>query len=264
MSTFTQNDTDIHYEIKGSGTPLLLIGGLTTDKEIWSDMLPFLEPSFQLILPDNRGAGRSTQNQSNYSISDMADDMVGLLNHLNISKAIVVGHSMGEMILQDICIRFPQKIEKAIIAGAAAKVPHHICLHLDSTIKLNKASLDFDIILATVFPWIYAESFLLDQTKVYSEINRIKKSKYPQSLLGYINQTEAVKKYDNCDKVNKITCPTLLISGSDDILITTNTISEQLYKNIYNSKFEILHNCGHMFHREKPKQFAKLINDFSF
>lgn len=150
-----------------------------------------------------------------------------------------------------------------IIAGSAAKIAKYALWHIQSTIKLLDANLNLDTILDTVFPWIYSDSFLEDKNKVLSEIKRIKEDPTPQSYAGYVGQTKAIADFDLINKLSDSAVPTLIISGSDDVLITKELSKSQLYEKIPAAQFQILEHCGHMFHREKPKEFAKMILDFA-
>jgi len=89
------NGLDLAYERKGRGTPLILIHGYPLDHTIWQPLVPFLENWFDLIMPDLRGFGQSPPAGSTTQLSDMAGDLIALMDFLLIEKALVAGHSMG-------------------------------------------------------------------------------------------------------------------------------------------------------------------------
>ena len=86
---------NIAYARRGRGAPLVLIHGYPLDHTIWQGVAPLLERDFDVIMPDLRGFGESDVMQADDSIVDYASDIAGLLTHLKINKAYVVGHSMG-------------------------------------------------------------------------------------------------------------------------------------------------------------------------
>ena len=89
-------DIDINYQDQGSGSPLVLIIGLSFSQLDWGTELPaLLASNHQLLLFDNRDAGLTSQSKRDYTISDMADDTAGLLDTLKIPKTHVFGVSMG-------------------------------------------------------------------------------------------------------------------------------------------------------------------------
>jgi pimeloyl-ACP methyl ester carboxylesterase len=107
MPTLRNGDVDLYYELRGNGRPLLLVAGLASDQAFWYPALDALVARRQVILVDNRGAGRTTPADAPASISDMAGDCAALLRHLALSRVDVAGHSMGGMIAQELALRFP-------------------------------------------------------------------------------------------------------------------------------------------------------------
>ena len=101
MNTVSVNGINLAYARRGNGTPLALIHGFPLDSTSWNEIAPLLEDKFDLVLPDLRGFGQSTTVETPYSISGMADDIAGLLDHLGIEKAALAGHSMGGYVALD-------------------------------------------------------------------------------------------------------------------------------------------------------------------
>ncbi len=102
---------DLYYERRGTGEPMLLIQGLGGNSLHWGeDFLGRLEDSFELILFDNRGAGRSGPLEGEMTIADLAQDALGLLDALEIDAAHIVGISMGGMVAQEIVLAAPERV----------------------------------------------------------------------------------------------------------------------------------------------------------
>lgn len=95
MPIFNTNGTDLYYEIHGNGYPLVLLSGLATDSQSWLGCLSQLSMNHTVIILDNRGCGKSTPQETETSISLMAEDVIKLLNHVNIIQADILGNSMG-------------------------------------------------------------------------------------------------------------------------------------------------------------------------
>ena len=110
----------LYYEIHGAGAPLLLIAGLGSDSSSWGGTVPKLSACFKVITFDNRGVGRSEVPEGGYTVGQMAEDVVRLLDHLNIKKAHILGHSMGGYIAQEIAIGHPERVERLILASTAS------------------------------------------------------------------------------------------------------------------------------------------------
>src|SRR6185436_10915738 len=95
MSIVKIGANDIYAEEHGEGDPLLMIMGLAADSTAWLYQVPDFARRYRTITFDNRGVGRSAKPAGPYSIHEMADDAAGLLDHLKISRAHVIGISMG-------------------------------------------------------------------------------------------------------------------------------------------------------------------------
>ena len=101
--TAQANGQDLYYELHGDGPPLVLVMGIGYDSSLWTlAQVPVLSTQYQVIMVDNRDAGRSSKARHPYEIADMADDLAGLLDALGIQQTHVLGLSMGGMIAQSL------------------------------------------------------------------------------------------------------------------------------------------------------------------
>jgi alpha-beta hydrolase superfamily lysophospholipase len=94
----------IYYEEEGSGPPVVLVGGLTSTVETWGLQRPALAEFYRVIMPDNRGSGRTRvpDDEGHRSIDGFAADLLALLDGLELSRVHLVGASMGGLIVQDL------------------------------------------------------------------------------------------------------------------------------------------------------------------
>src|SRR6266699_4561130 len=111
---------NLYYESHGQGEPLLLIPSTAFSCEVWNRSQLPLAQSTQLIIHDPRGTGRSTASQQVYTINQMANDVVALLDHLKIASAHVLGHSMGGRIGLAMALTHPARVRSLILAAAGS------------------------------------------------------------------------------------------------------------------------------------------------
>lgn len=104
------NGIQLAYERRGKGTPLVLLHGYPLDHHLWDEVIPLLEDTFDLILPDLRGFGESSTVNSFYAMEDFAADIGGLLDHLGVGKAAIAGHSMGGYVALAFIRLFPERV----------------------------------------------------------------------------------------------------------------------------------------------------------
>ena len=115
------NDIRVYYEVKGEGFPLVMINGMNDNLNCWDSRLTeALSKKFKLILFDNRGAGRSDVSNREFTIGLFADDTAGLMNALGISRANVLGISMGGMIAQELAINYPRDVSRLILCSTSS------------------------------------------------------------------------------------------------------------------------------------------------
>lgn len=98
------------YRRSGQGAPLLLVHGFPLDSSSWDELTPLLERDFDIIAPDLRGFGQSSTVKTPYTITDMADDLAALLDHLGIEKTAIAGHSMGGYVALAFAKKYPERV----------------------------------------------------------------------------------------------------------------------------------------------------------
>jgi pimeloyl-ACP methyl ester carboxylesterase len=110
MERINVNNIQLAYARRGRGTPLVLLHGFPLDHHLWDEVVPLLEDTFDVILPDLRGFGNSTMLGVPNSIDDYASDIASLLDHLNIRRAAIVGHSMGGYVALAFARLYPARV----------------------------------------------------------------------------------------------------------------------------------------------------------
>src|SRR5437868_13043637 len=111
----------IYYETYGSGTPLLLVPGLGGVGSYWAPQIDFFARHFNVIVHDHRGTGLSTHDPITYSVEQMADDLIGLMDSLGIERAHLVGHRTGGAIGQVLALDHPERLVCAVLSATGTK-----------------------------------------------------------------------------------------------------------------------------------------------
>jgi len=110
MEKINVNGIQLAFDRRGQGTPLVLLHGYPLDHHLWDEVLPLLEDTFDVIVPDLRGFGQSTTVDSPYTMDDYASDIAGLLDHLGLQKTALAGHSMGGYVALAFVRLFPERV----------------------------------------------------------------------------------------------------------------------------------------------------------
>lgn len=261
MPAVNINNIKVYYEIHGSGAPLLLTAGLGCDSQDWTGIIEELSNHFQLISFDNRGAGRSLTPDKSFTILDMADDAVKLLDYLDIHSAHIIGHSMGGYIALQIAINYPEYVSKLILESTAPISSVRNNLLFKSFHKWLKNGMDFE-------SWIRAWSFWLFSPKRFEDgefINNYIKGAlgypYKQSIDGFNYQIEAISSFDVRKELGSIKAETLVIEGKEDMLILPRE-AKVLIDRIPKACFVEIEGAAHRVHTENPKIFNQTVLKF--
>ena len=124
MSFIRVNGAVAHFRDEGptSGLPLVFINALGSDFRIWDEVATILSPEFRVLRYDMRGHGLSKSCPDHYDVADFARDLGALMDALAISRATVVGLSMGGLIAQELYRQRPELFAALALAGTAAKI----------------------------------------------------------------------------------------------------------------------------------------------
>ncbi len=120
MPSASRDGVQIHYELAGSASPLVLIGGLSVHTGEYRALIDALARQHRVIAPDNRGAGLSDKPDEAYSYAMMSADALAVMDAAGVPSAHIVGFSMGASIALELCLAHPERVRTlTLIAGSA-------------------------------------------------------------------------------------------------------------------------------------------------
>lgn len=218
MPYFESHDSQIWFEMDGSGPPLLLIAGLASDIASWTPVRAALATQFTLIMPDNRGAGRTRAKSglAGLSIEAMAGDIVELADHLDLNDCLAIGHSMGAAIAAGAACRRPARIRKLVLAAAAAPNGRADAA-VRSLAELHARFHGGPEFYRALFPWLFTPAFLADQGMLEAAVAASVAYPHSPTTEMFTAQVEAVLRHRAPAAPRQ---PTLILAGALDILFT--------------------------------------------
>jgi len=261
MPTARIGDLDMAYEVEGEGPPLLAIMGLTGSMGHWRGFPGRFADEHRVITFDNRGVGGTSVPPGPYSAAQMANDALGLLDHLGIPKATVFGISMGGMIAQHLALLAPERVEKLVLGctthgGPKGILPDAEVLAAFQNVGRGSAEATVRTLLALNF----SAGFTTKHADVFESLVRYGLANR-MSAVGFQGQFMAVATHDVAERVKEIAIPTLLITGDVDRLIPAGN-AKLLHAAIPDSRIVTLEGVGHMFWIEGADAAEKAIRDF--
>lgn len=123
MPTINLENVSLYYEEQGAGEPLLLLHGLGSNGRSWEYQVEPFARQYRVIVPDVRGHGRSAKPTGPYSVSQFANDIFNLLDHLQIDRFHLVGLSMGGMIGFQMAVDRPERLKSMTIVNSGRTDP---------------------------------------------------------------------------------------------------------------------------------------------
>jgi pimeloyl-ACP methyl ester carboxylesterase len=170
MPNVKLNNLNFYYEVEGEGFPLVLLAGLSRDSSNWNLIKPLLVNNFQVITLDNRSVGRTEVPVDPYTIAEMGEDVIRLLDYLHLSKAHLLGHSMGGAIAQTIALKSPHYIERFIISNSFVKIAPRSLFWMHHCAALYDANKNPEETMPVVAPWIFSDNFFTDPQRMEEAI----------------------------------------------------------------------------------------------
>ena len=154
-SDFTLDGAPLHYEIAGSGPPLLLLNGIGLDLSAWGPLVQALCGERQLVLLETRGSGLSGPPPEPCTTARLAADALALLDHLSLGSVDVLGFSLGGLVAQELALLAPDRIRSLVLAATAARLPGRTRRALDAWRRLLLAGVEADAFRREQFAWVF-------------------------------------------------------------------------------------------------------------
>ena len=256
---------------EGEGQPIVFVHGLSGSWQNWLEQLPVFAHDHRVLALDLPGFGHSPMPAAEISISGYARLLDGLLAERGIDAAAVVGNSMGGFIGAELAISFPQRVERLVLVSAAGLSTYNeprVTRAVPALRRLNR-------ILAGTAAWVASRSDAVTRRPRLRDatfkIAAHHPGRLPAALVaeqlrgagkpGFFDTLQAVLTYDVRERLPEIACPTLIVWGKQDLLISVRDadVFEQL---IPDARKVIFDDTGHVAMLERPQAFNALLERF--
>ena len=259
VKTVEVNGISLAYREIGSGYPLLMINGFASTMDTWNPpLLAALAAHFQVIIFDNRGTGYSSTSDEPFSIPLFADDTLALMDALHISRAHVLGLSMGASVAQELVLAKPEAVKRLIlVAGTFGGDKAERMLQETWETLTDKSGSPVDLAnrmfsllfpgnwLATHDPWQYCPD-VHETTSVECA------GRQAEAFTGW---------QGSYDRLPVIRCPVLVLTGTEDVIIPAkNTVL--LAGRIPGARCVQIPGAGHGLQYQCPEGLARAIISF--
>lgn len=252
---------EIHYEVFGrrDGDPLLLIQGLGTDSRGWAFQRLSLGRRYRCLAIDNRGVGGSDRPPGPYSLFQMAEDAIAVLDAEGINRAHVMGASMGGVISQIVAVLYPERVRSLVLTCTA-------CRHHEWRRELLQSWADavqergMSALGDSALEWLIGPRL---RRRFGLWLNLLARIVLQQPPEPFVAQVHAI--LDMSDELRSqladVNVPTLVLTGSQDALTPVGD-AEELAEAIPNARLQILPGAAHGLMVEAPNAFNDIVVRF--
>jgi pimeloyl-ACP methyl ester carboxylesterase len=257
------NGIRLHYDMAGTGDPVLLVAGLSMPGAMWAPQVKALAPHFRAITFDNRGVGETDlPPEPVYTTGQLADDAAALLRQLKIGRAHVVGVSMGGTIAQELALRHPELVRSLVLVSTWVKADARFIQVVESWMSLASRVPIEERYRHVFFPWVFSPVFFERKDNVEAAF---------RGAMAYPHQTkaEAIERQargifawngTRVPRLGTIKAPTLVVAGKDDILAPPD-FARALAKLIRRARLTLMPG-GHSLILEQADAFNRALVRF--
>ena len=264
MGEFLYQGKKVFYDVKGEGKPIILLNGIMMSTGSYNTFVNSVSESNMLVRVDFFDQGQSERLEGIPYTQDLQVEVLhALIEHLELKNAVTVGVSYGGEVAMKHAIKYPNDIERLVLANTAAWTSNWL---RDIGHAWNKVgeSLDGEAYYDLAIPVIYSSKFYQEKEQWMENRRKIlvplfSTVEFQARMKRLVDSAES---HDCRSEVHKITCPTLVISSKYDCLTPMHE-QELLVREIPNSHHVILPNCGHASMYEDPLVFMALVLGFA-
>lgn len=267
MPHIKANHINIYYQVHeqhSSAETIVLVAGFSGDHTAWQSVIPEYAKDYQVVVFDNRGAGKSDCPNYPYTTEIMADDTAALVKELQQSGVIknsavhFIGHSFGGCIVQDLARRYPELIKSMTIANSFLSPNMRLILYGTTRLELIKAGAPQNSTIKFIAALCWSNNYLSRPGMVEQLVNI---GFFPITIAGYEHQWHALATFDARSWVHEIKCPALIIACDEDLLANVED-AEHIAASIEGAQYFCFHKVGHVPQIEQPEAFNTLALEF--
>ena len=253
------NDIHLNYEISGKeGAPIVVLShSLACSLAMWEPQLKPLEEHFQVLRYDTRGHGLSDVTEGDYTIEQLGEDAVGLLDALGIEKVHWVGLSMGGMYGQCLALNHAHRLMSLVLCDTGSIMPEEAQPIWQERIDEARAGGMEARLPSTLETW-FTPSYVKEAPPGLASI---REQFLSTPVTGYIGCIQAIRKLNYIDRLSEIKLPTLIIVGKEDTG-TPVEASEAMHERIQGSKLVIIPDAAHLSTVAQPEAVNRALLDF--
>jgi pimeloyl-ACP methyl ester carboxylesterase len=269
----TPDGARIHLLQRGAGRPILLVHGITISSEVWAPQMHLLADRYRIVAMDVRGHGRSTVGTEGVGRRIAASDIATVIKSLDLEGLVIVGHSMGGMILMEFAGRYSKLLSERVAGlvfmdtAASGVVPAPLVplaraggKVLAGRVEAGYPPLRF-LTGGSDLAWLVARLGFgsAPSGRAIAQLRELQAAAAPSAVVG---AGVDLIDHDGRWALEATTIPSLVLVGSRDILTPVRQ-ARKIARLLENSRLEVLPGAGHQLMQERPREVSRLIDEFA-
>lgn len=263
MPTLKRHDGVVHYEVNGTGEPIVILRGLARTVKHWMGYDTMLAEHFRVVTMDLRGVGKSTQpHRWGTTLFDLADDVAAVLTAAGIEKAHILGVSLGGMVALATGLGHPERCKSVITVNTSIAGQKTLRMSVPGALGLLEGGVRGDGRIHTnlagmmVGPDCPAE----ERARIAREFAAIAESEGMNTPTA-VRQLLAAARFRVRDRLKELGVPTLVIYGTDDKFVP-NVNSRKIAALVPNARLVPIEGGGHELTLDKGPELTKVLMDW--
>jgi 3-oxoadipate enol-lactonase len=260
MTSIARDDVSVAYEVRGpaGAQPVVLLHNIFCDRRVFEGVVAALPPGHRSIAIDFRGHGESTLGSQPYAVADLVADVVAVLDHEGVERAVVVGLSLGATVALELALAHPDRVSRLVLMGADADADGGMAslrnaLFCRLVMILGMRSFVLSSVASTLFGrWFRATAqFRLHRDRL-AALERRAARRAMQAWTGRRPLREAAA---------SLRIPTRIVVGDEDVSCPL-PCGERLRQAIPGADLVRIPQAGHTMTAERPAEAAAAIASF--
>lgn len=259
MSLLRVDDIQLAYTDAGLGLPVVLLHGYPFNRTLWNEQVSALSNSYRVITPDLRGHGESDASPGAATMNRMAQDVAMLLDHLEISRAVIGGLSMGGYVALAFYKQFRSRVRALVLADTRAQADTEegkVTRHQQAEKAFAEGMAG---IADSMLPKLLTPDTVSKRPELVKRVRDMMLKTKPEGAAGAL--LGMAERDDQTSLLSQISCPALILVGRED-QITPVKDSEKMHREIAGSRLVVIENAAHVSNLERTEQFNEELTRF--
>ena len=259
MSFIRVDDIRLAYTDTGLGQPVVLLHGYPFNRTLWTEQVSALSNSYRVITPDLRGLGESDATPGAATMNRMAQDIAALLDHLEISRAVIGGLSMGGYVVLAFYKQFPSRLRGLVLADTRPQADSEEGKQTRHQQAEKALAEGMASIADSMLPKLLTPETVSKRPELVKRVRDMMLKTKPEGAAGAL--LGMAERDDQTSLLSQISCPALILVGREDP-ITPVRDSEKMNRAIAGSRLVVIDNASHVSNLERTDQFNEELVRF--